>query len=119
MNFVIRLIVNAIALIVVAYIIPGVHVTGIVGAVVAALILGIVNAILKPILVILSLPLEIITLGLFTFVINAILFYLVGHLGVGLIVDNFGAAFIGALLLSIVSFILSRVVTSTETRTIR
>lgn len=108
MGFVIRLIVNALALLVVAYLIPGVHVSGIGGAIVAALVLGIVNAILKPILVLLSLPVEIITLGLFTFVINAVLFYFVGHLGLGLTVDGFGAAFIGAIVLSIVSFLLSQ-----------
>ncbi|GAC1423112.1 MAG: phage holin family protein [Candidatus Velthaea sp.] len=110
MGFIIRLIVNAVALLLVAYLIPGVHVTGIGGALLAALILGIVNAVLKPILVILSLPLEIITLGLFTFVINAVLFYLVGKLGVGLAVDGFGAAFIGALVLTVVSFVLSSLV---------
>ncbi|GAC1536660.1 MAG: phage holin family protein [Candidatus Velthaea sp.] len=110
MGFIIRLIVNAVALLLVAYLIPGVHVTGFAGALLAALILGIVNAVLKPILVILSLPLEIVTLGLFTFVINAVLFYLVGHLGVGLAVDGFGSAFIGALVLSVVSFVLSSLV---------
>ena len=78
MGFLIRLIVNAIALIAVTYVIPGIHVSGIVGALIAALILGIVNAILRPILIIISLPLEIITLGLFTFVINGLLFWLVG-----------------------------------------
>ncbi len=113
MSLIVRLIVNAIALILVAYIIPGVHVSGIGGAVVAAIILGIVNAVLKPILVILSLPLEILTLGLFTFVINAVLFYLVAKLGIGLSVDGFGAAFLGALVLSIVSFILSSFVAAT------
>lgn len=116
MSLIARLIVNAIALILVAYLIPGVHVSGIGGAVVAAIILGIVNAVLKPILVILSLPLEILTLGLFTFVINAVLFYLVAKLGIGLSVDGFGAAFLGALVLSIVSFILSSFVAATAKR---
>jgi putative membrane protein len=114
MSFLIRLVVNAIALIIVEYLIPGVHVSGIGAALLAALILGIVNAVLKPILVILSLPLEILTLGLFTLVINAALFYLVAKLGLGLTVDNFGAAFLGALVLSIVSFILSSLVSATE-----
>lgn len=114
MGFIIRLLVNAVALVLVAYLIPGVHVTGFAGALVAALILGIVNAVLKPILVILSLPLEIITLGLFTFVINAVLFYFVGKLGVGLSVDGFGAAFLGALVLTVVSFVLSSLVRTAE-----
>lgn len=114
MGFFIRLIVNALALLLVAYFVPGVHVSGFLGALIAALILGVVNAILKPILIILTLPIEILTLGLFTFVINALLFYFVGKLGVGLSVDGFGAAFIGAILLSIVSFVLSSIVGSAK-----
>ncbi|HTJ25529.1 MAG TPA: phage holin family protein [Candidatus Limnocylindria bacterium] len=107
MGFLIRLLVNAVALIVVAYVVPGVHVSGIVGAIIAALILGIVNAIIRPILVILSLPLEILTLGLFTLVINALLFWFVGALHVGLDVHGFWPAFWGAIVMTIVSWILS------------
>jgi putative membrane protein len=107
MGFLIRLVVNALALIAVAYLVPGVHVSGFVGALIAALILGVVNAFLRPVLVILSLPLEILTLGLFTLVINALLFWLVGKLGVGLTVDGFWPAFVGALVLWIVSWVLS------------
>jgi putative membrane protein len=113
MGFLIRLVVNAIALLLIEYLVPGVHVSGFGAALIAALALGIVNAVLKPILFILSLPLEVLTLGLFTLVINAALFYLVAKLGLGLTVDNFGAAFIGALALSIVSFLLSAVVGAT------
>ena len=108
MNFVIRLVVNGLALMLVAYLVPGVHVASITSAIIAALILGIVNAVLRPILFILTLPLQILTLGLFTFVINALLFELVAHLGLGLTVDGFGAAFIGALVLTVVSFVLSQ-----------
>jgi putative membrane protein len=107
MGFLIRLIVNAIALIAVAHVVPGVHVSGIVGALIAALILGIVNAILRPVLIIISLPLEIVTLGLFTFVINGLLFWLVAALHVGLSVDGFWPAFWGAIVMGIVSWILS------------
>jgi putative membrane protein len=107
MNLIVRLIINAIALVIVAYIIPGVTVSGVGGVIVAALVLGVVNAILKPILILLTLPLEILTLGLFTLVINAALFYFVAKLGIGLSVSGFGAAFLGALVLSIVSFVLS------------
>ena len=107
MGFLIRLIVNAVALICVAYVVPGIHVSGLGGALIAALILGIVNAILRPILVVLSLPLELVTLGLFTLVINALLFWLVGALHVGLTVDGFWPAFLGAIVMAIVSWILS------------
>jgi putative membrane protein len=114
MGFLIRLVVNAVALICVAYVVPGIHVSGIAGALIAALILGIVNAILRPILVVLSLPLELLTLGLFTLVINALLFWLVGALHVGLTVDGFWPAFWGAIVMAIVSWILSFVTRGLE-----
>ena len=107
MHFLIRLIVNAVALMLVAYILPGVSVTGFWGALVAAFVLGIVNAILRPVLVILTLPIQIVTLGLFTLIINGALFYWVGHWGIGLVVHGFTAAFLGAIILAIVSFVLS------------
>jgi putative membrane protein len=107
MHFIIRVIVNAIALIIVAYFLPGVAVTGVTGALVAALVLGIVNAILRPILIILTLPIQIVTLGLFTLIINGALFYWVGHWGIGLVVSGFWPAFWGAIVLGIVSFLLS------------
>ena len=108
--FLIRLVVNAVALLIVAYLLPGVSVTGVGGALVAALVLGVVNAILRPILFVLTLPLQIITLGLFTFVINALLFWFVGHLGIGLYVSGFWTAFLGAIILGIVSFVLNSLV---------
>ena len=108
MTFIVRLILNAAALYLVAYLVPGVTVSTPLGALVAAIVLGIVNTILRPILIILSLPLEILTLGLFTFIINAALFWLVGHLGLGLTVTGFWPALLGSLILSIVSFIISR-----------
>jgi putative membrane protein len=95
------------ALFVVAYFVPGVHVSGILGALIAAVILGIVNAIIKPILIILTLPVEILTLGLFTFIINAFLFWIVGHLGIGLSVHGFWAALWGSIILWLVSWVLS------------
>jgi putative membrane protein len=107
MHFLIRLVVNAVALLVVAYFLPGVSVTGITGALIAAFVLGIVNAILRPILVILTLPIQIVTLGLFTLIINGLLFYWVGHMGIGLVVDGFWPAFWGAIVLGIVSWLLS------------
>ncbi len=115
MNFIIRLLVNAIALVIVAYVLPGVHLASFTAAVIVALILGIVNAVVRPLLIILTLPVVLLTLGLFTFVINAFTFYLVAHLNLGLTVDGFGSAFVGALVLSIVSFVLSSLVKAAET----
>jgi putative membrane protein len=114
LSFLIRLVVNAIALLIVAYLLPGVHVSSFVGALVAALVLGIVNAVLRPILVILTLPVVILTLGLFTLVINAITFYFVGQLGIGLEVHGFWSAFLGAIVLSVVSYVLSSLVGAAE-----
>ncbi|HXF34810.1 MAG TPA: phage holin family protein [Candidatus Acidoferrales bacterium] len=108
MYLLIRWLLNAVALLIVAYIIPGVAVTSFAGALIAALALGIVNAIIRPILILLTLPLEILTLGLFTFVINAALFWWVGHLGIGLVVAGFWPALWGAIVLSIISFLIAR-----------
>jgi putative membrane protein len=116
MGFLIRLVVNAIALFVVANVVPGIHVSGLTGALIAALILGIVNAVLRPTLVIVSLPLEVLTLGLFTLVINALLFWLVGALHVGLYVDGFWPAFWGAIVMTIVSWLLSLLTRGFERR---
>lgn len=113
-GFIVRLLVNAVALLIVAYFLPGVHVASITAAIVAALVLGIVNAILRPILILLTLPVVILTLGLFTFVINAITFELVAHLGLGLTVDSFWSALLGALVLSIVSYLLSSLVKAAD-----
>jgi putative membrane protein len=107
MGFLIRLIVNVIALYVVVRVVPGVHGTDFWGLVIAAVILGIVNAILRPILFIITLPLQIVTLGLFTLVINGLLFWLVGSFHVGLYVDGFWPGFWGAIVMGIVSWILS------------
>jgi len=111
---IIRLIVNTIALLIVARIIPGIEISSIGAAVLVAIVLGIVNAVLRPILVVLSLPLEILSLGLFTLVINGALFLLVAHLGLGLHIEGWGAAILGSLALSVVSFLLSMLVGAAE-----
>jgi putative membrane protein len=81
-------------------------------ALVFALILGLLNAFLRPILLLLTLPLNLLTLGLFTLVVNAIVFWLATVIqGGGVLVADFGAAFLGALLVSLVSFVASRVIT--------
>jgi putative membrane protein len=114
MHFLIRLIVNAIALMIVAYFLPGVAVTGPVGAIIAAFVLGIINAFLRPILVLLTLPIQIVTLGLFTLIINGVLFYWVGHMGIGLVVSGFWPAFWGAIVLGVVSLLLSSLFAGVE-----
>ncbi len=100
-------ILNAIALLAVAYLYPGVQIQDWQAAAVAALVLGLVNAVIKPILIILTLPVTILTLGLFLLVINALLFWAVASLLPGFNVGGFGAAFLGALLYSVITWLLS------------
>ena len=102
--------VNTLALIAVAYLMPSITVASFTAALIAALILGLVNAVIKPVLVVLTLPVTIVTLGLFIFVINGLLFWLVGSFVPGFVVQGFWAGFIGAILFSIVSWVLSALV---------
>ena len=102
--------VNALALIAVAYLLPSITVSSFTSALVAALVLGLVNAVIRPVLVVLTLPVTIISLGLFIFVIKALLFWLVGSMLDGFRVQGFGGALIGSILFSIVSWLLSTIV---------
>jgi putative membrane protein len=106
-GFLIRLVVNAAALWVAAQLVPGFVITGVTPLVLAALVLGIINAIVRPVLVILTLPLTLITLGLFLFVLNAFCIWLTSRLVPGFQVQTFGSALLGAFVVSIVSWILT------------
>ena len=112
MRFFARLVLNGIAIIVAAWIVPGLQLSGVLPALVAGAILGVVNALVRPVLLILTLPLTLVTLGLFIFVINAICLGLTAAIVPGLEISGFWAAFFGALLVSIVSWILSGVLAS-------
>jgi putative membrane protein len=122
--FFLSLIINGVALLVTAWVIPGIHLGAAgphpttndwVTLLIVALIFGLVNAVIRPILILLSLPLEILTLGLFIFVINAFMLLLTSWIaqamGLGFRVDKFLSALLGALIISVVSFVLSRVLT--------
>lgn len=98
---------NALALIAVANYVPGIHVDGFTAALVAALVLGLVNTLIRPLLLLLTLPVTLVTLGLFIFVINGLLFWFVGSVLRGFIVDSFWHGVLGALLYSIFSWALS------------
>jgi putative membrane protein len=101
-------ILNAVALWLVTQILPGVHITTWwPDALIAVLVLGLVNTLVRPVLVILTLPVTIITLGLFLLVINALLFWAVGSILKGFSVDSFWWAFAGALLYSLFSWAFS------------
>lgn len=98
----VNLLINALAVIISAYILPGVKVDGLATALIVAIVLGAVNMFIKPVLVLLTLPLTILSLGLFTFVINAVLVLLVSNLVPGFKVEGFLAALLFSLVLSII-----------------
>ena len=109
MRFLLVWILNAVALLIVAYLFPGVQVQNWKVAAIAALVLGLVNTLVKPILVILTLPITVLTLGLFLLVINALLFWAVASLVPGFAVTGFWSALIGALLYSVIAWVLSAI----------
>lgn len=100
-------ILNALALIAVANFVPGIHVDGFAAALVAAFVLGLVNALIRPLLLLLTLPVTLVTLGLFIFVINGLLFWFVGSVLRDFVVDSFWHGILGALLYSLFSWALS------------
>jgi putative membrane protein len=107
MRLLLTWLINAAALFAVPYLLDSVRVDSFAAAMVAALILGLVNTLIKPVLILLTLPVTVLTLGLFIFVINGLLFWLVANFVKGFYVAGFGAAIGGALLYSIISWALS------------
>jgi putative membrane protein len=105
MHLLIRWLIYAVAIMFLTYIVPGISVKNFYSALIAALILGLVNAVIRPLLILLTLPVNILTLGLFTLVINALMLWLVASIVKGFDVKNFVAAFLGALVLWAVSWI--------------
>jgi putative membrane protein len=102
--------INAIALIAVTYLLPGITVSNFVTALIAALVLGLVNTVIRPILILLTLPATLLTLGLFIFVINGLLFWFVGTFIEGFVVAGFWPGVFGAIGYSIVSWALSSLI---------
>ena len=109
-GIIVRWIVTTIAVLIVPHLVSGVTVKSATTAVLAGLILGILNALVRPVLIILTLPLTIVTLGIFILVINAFMFELAGALVPGLHVASFWSAFFAAIVVSIVSWIASLIV---------
>ena len=109
MFFIIRLFIHILAILIISYLFPSlIWVDGFTAALVAAFLLGIVNAILRPILIFFTFPITILTLGLFLLVINGLMLWLVAALVGGFHVNGFLGAVFGSILISIVSWILSR-----------
>lgn len=115
MTLIVRWLISAASLAVTAWLLPGIHVTGqngVTAVLIMAIVLGLVNAVVRPVLQLLSCGLLILTLGLFTFVINAAMLALaswisVNWFGAGFSIDSFGSALLGSIVVSIVSFLLS------------
>ena len=107
MGFLVRLFLNALALLIVSTVIPGIEVRGVLPALSAAFFLGVVNAVVRPVLVILTLPLTIMTLGLFIPLLNAALLKLVSLMIQGFEVHGFWSAVFGTILLSLISGLLN------------
>ena len=107
MRFVIRVLLNAVAVMLAAYLLPGLYLSGPGAALVAGLALGLVNAIVRPLLIFLTLPFTVITLGLFILVVNAVCLSLVAWMVPGFAIRSFSSALFGALFISIVSWMLN------------
>jgi len=106
----IRWLINALGLLLIANVIENVTLEGFAAALVAALVLGIANAFVRPILLILTLPLNILTLGLFTIVLNGFILYMVASVVNGFHIEGFWAAIIATILLSLISAIANKII---------
>ncbi|MCU0652799.1 MAG: phage holin family protein [Candidatus Pacebacteria bacterium] len=109
MNIFVSWIVMAIAIVLSAYVLPGVTVSGFITALMVALVLGLVNAFIRPLVLVLTLPINILTLGLFTLVINALMIMLVSYIVPGFKVDGFWYALLFSIVLALVLYVLHMV----------
>jgi putative membrane protein len=107
MGFLLRVLVNAVTIYLVAAIVPGIGVSGLLTALGAGLVLGLINAIVRPVLILLTLPVTLVTLGLFLVVLNAFCLWLTAQLVRGFEVHGVWPALFGALLISVVSWLLN------------
>lgn len=106
MRLLLRWLLSALALMLIAYYLPGIGVANFYTALVAALVLGLINALIRPVILVFTLPVNILTLGLFTLVVNALLFWLVSTIVKGFVVAGFWPAFWGALIMMMVGWVL-------------
>ena len=107
MGFLIRVLVNILAIVVAAKLVRGIEVDGVLSAVAAGLLLGVVNAVVRPVLLVLTLPITLVTLGLFLLVLNGLCFWLVATVVKGFHVSGFWPAVLGALVVSIMSWVVT------------
>jgi len=114
MGLIVRWIINTLALFVVVNIVPGFHYGTIVTLAIAAAVLGLLNTIVRPILFVLTLPLTVVTLGLFLVILNAIMLEMTAWVVPGFRIDSFGWAIVGAIVLGLISLVTSRIGRSRE-----
>ena len=107
MGFLLRVLVNVLAIVLAAKLVPGIEVDGVLSAVAAGLLLGVVNAVVRPILLVLTLPITLLTLGLFLLVLNGVCFWLVAAVVKGVHVAGLWSAVLGALVVSVLSWIVT------------
>lgn len=112
MSLLLRWLFGAVSLMLVAYLVPGITVVSFYAALMAALVLGLANALIRPVLIILTLPVNILTLGLFTLVINALMFWLASSIVKGFNVAGFWPAFWGSLVTWLISWLLNSLLNS-------
>lgn len=109
MQLLVSLLINSVALLLTAYLVPGFYVANFVSALLASIVLGVVNTFIKPLLSLIALPLTLITLGLFAFVVNALVLFIVSWIVPGLDIAGWMPAILGGIVLAVVSTILSSV----------
>ncbi|PKM87535.1 MAG: hypothetical protein CVU87_09395 [Firmicutes bacterium HGW-Firmicutes-12] len=110
MNLLFRWFLNAVALGAAAYIVDGIYISGFFAALIAAFVLGIVNTIIKPVFILLTLPINLLSLGLFTFVINGLMLLFAAAVVPGFAVKGILSAVLGSIIISLVSFLLASLV---------
>jgi putative membrane protein len=113
MNLFLKWLLTTLAILITGYIIPGVEIAGFWAALWVAVFLGVFNVVLKPILILLTLPINILTLGLFTFVINALLALLISTIVEGFYIEGLLSAILFSIVLSVVSYVLNQLITKT------
>lgn len=114
MRLILLWILNAVALLAVTWLLPSIHLSGFDSALAAALVLGLINTLVRPVLAILTLPLTVLTLGIFYLVLNGLLFWLASALLPGFEVAGFGSALLGAILYGLIAWALSALIPNSK-----
>jgi len=115
MNLIIKWVLLSLVIMLIAWIVPGITVSGFLGAMFVVIIISLVNLLIRPVVTFISLPLNVLTLGIFSLVVNALLFLLVAKLSPGLTIESFWSGFAGAFLLSVLFPLVDKINVSRKT----